>query len=107
MYISIRHYKEVESPKDVTAAVNEKFFPLVSKVPGFLVYYGIETGDHSWASVNIFESPEGAKESTKLGLNLAKDVGITSAPEIIAATLVSATAIDDVDKVMREFAKSL
>jgi hypothetical protein len=100
MHISIRHYKDVESPKEVTAAVNERFFPLISKVPGFVSYYGIETGEHSWTSVNIFETPEGAAEATKRGLNFAKDLGITSAPEIIAGTLVALTAVPEVHELM-------
>jgi hypothetical protein len=100
MYISIRHFKDVESPKNVTEAVNERFFPLLSALPGFVAYYGIETGKHSWASINIFQSPEEAEACTKVGLNFAKDLGITTAPEIIAGKLVALAAVPEVHEIM-------
>ena len=54
MHITIRRYK-VDSPKEVTRLVNEGFFPLISKVAGFVAYYGIETGEDGWVSVSVFE----------------------------------------------------
>ena len=47
MHITIRRYK-TDSPKEVTRIVNERWFPLIKKIAGFVAYYGIETGEGGW-----------------------------------------------------------
>jgi hypothetical protein len=49
MHVTIRQYK-TDSTKEITKIVNEGFFPLITKVTGFVAYYGLETGEDSWAS---------------------------------------------------------
>ena len=92
MHLSIRHYK-VTDPKEVTRLVSEKFYPLIRAIPGFVAYYGIETDDGCWASINVFQTEEGAAESNKIGRNFAEEHKLNLAPPaIIAGTVVAQTA---------------
>ena len=92
MHLSIRHYK-VTDPKEVTRLVSEKFYPLIRAIPGFVAYYGIETDDGGWASINVFQTEEGAAESNKIGRNFAEEHKLNLAPPaIIAGTVVAQTA---------------
>jgi hypothetical protein len=108
MHISIRHFKSVTNAKEATRAVNEKFYPLIQAIPGFVVYYGMETSDNGWASINVFETEEGAAESNKVGVAFARDNNLFQVePEIIAGSLIAITAADNVHEIMTEFRKSL
>jgi hypothetical protein len=91
MHVTIRQYK-TDSPKEVTKIVNEGFFPLITKVTGFVAYYGVETGENSWASVSVFETPAGAEESNRVAAEFVKNNPnlarlIKSKPEISAGSV--------------------
>jgi hypothetical protein len=91
MHVTIRQYK-TDSPKEVTKIVNEGFFPLITKVTGFVAYYGVETGENSWVSVSVFETPAGAEESNRVASEFIKNNPnlarlIKSKPEIIAGSV--------------------
>jgi hypothetical protein len=93
MHITIRRYK-VDSPKEVTRLVNEGFFPLISKVAGFVAYYGIETGEDGWVSVSVFETPAGAEESNRVAAEFIKNNQsltslVKSPPEVVAGSVVA------------------
>jgi hypothetical protein len=62
MYLSIRQYKTNQA-KEFTKRVKEGWIPLISKVPGFISYYAIETAD-GWASVSIFKDKPGQRKLT-------------------------------------------
>jgi hypothetical protein len=72
MHITIRRYK-TDSPKEVTPIVNERFFPLISSVTGFVAYYGIEIGEDSWLSISVFETAAGAEESDRVAAKFIRD----------------------------------
>ena len=91
MHITIRRYK-VESPKEAAQITNERFIPLISKVAGLVAYYGIETGEDSWTTVSVFETPAGAEESNRVAAEFIKNNPdaarvIKSKPEIIAGSV--------------------
>jgi hypothetical protein len=91
MHITIRQYK-TDSPKEVTKIVNEGFFPLITKVAGFVAYYGVETGEDGWASISVFETPAGTEESNRVAAEFIKNNHnlqrlIKSKPEIIAGSV--------------------
>jgi hypothetical protein len=91
MHITIRRYK-VESSKEAARITNERFIPLISKVAGFVAYYGIETGEDSWTTVSVFETPAGAEESNRVAAESIKNNPdamrvIKSGPEIIAGSV--------------------
>jgi hypothetical protein len=96
MHITIRRYK-TDSPKEITRIVNEGFFPLISKVAGFVAYYGIETDDGGWASVSVFETPSGAEESNRVAAEFIKSNEnltrlVKSPPEVVAGSVVACKA---------------
>jgi hypothetical protein len=96
MHITIRRYK-TDSPKEVTRIVNERWFPLIKKIAGFVAYYGIETGEGGWASVSVFETPAGAEESNRVAAEFVKnntDLSrlIKSPPEVVAGSVGAHTA---------------
>lgn len=88
MYISIRRYK-TNQPKEFTERVNETRVPLISKVPGFIAYYAIETAD-GWDSVSIFKDKAGAEESNRMAPEWVKQhaAGLVVGPEITAGEAV-------------------
>ncbi|MFQ5914439.1 MAG: hypothetical protein ACE5JS_14775 [Nitrospinota bacterium] len=56
MYASVRPYKVVPgSVGEVTRRVSEGFVPIVSKAPGFVVYYVVNGGDGVVLSINVFQ----------------------------------------------------
>jgi hypothetical protein len=87
MFASIRKYQlKPGVNKQINKAINEAFLPIVSSVPGFIAYHGVDSGSNEWASITIFESREAAEESNRRAADfLSDDVGslIVSGPEIV------------------------
>jgi len=71
MHIAIRRYK-TDSAAEVTRQVTQGFVPLISNLPGFVAYYGIEAGPDVWASVSVFETAAEAEESSRLAADWRK-----------------------------------
>ena len=91
MHITIRRY-DTDSPKEAARLTNEGFIPLISKIAGLVAYYGIETGEDSWTTVSVFETPAGAEESNRVAAEFIKNNPdaarvIKSKPEIIAGSV--------------------
>jgi hypothetical protein len=91
MHVTIRRYK-TDSSKEAARLTNEGFIPLISKVAGFVAYYGIETSEDSWTTVSVFETPAGTEESNRVAAEFIKknpDAArvIKSKPEIIAGSV--------------------
>jgi len=72
MHIAIRRYK-TDSAAEVTRQVTQGFLPLISNLPGFVAYYGIEAGPDVWASVSVFETAAEAEESSRLAADWRKN----------------------------------
>jgi hypothetical protein len=86
MYAVIRQYQFDQSAGEaVDRQVREILVPRLNAVPGFVTYYGLNTGDGAGASLSVFESKEGADESVRAAANFTQQhlSGITSKPEII------------------------
>ena len=67
MYASIRRYKIKTGEKaKLNRLVKDEFVPLISGLPGFVDYYGIDAGADNWASISVFETRAGAEESNKI-----------------------------------------
>lgn len=67
MYISIRKYKVVAgSTPELVKRVNEEFTPIISKTPGFIAYYGVDTGNDIVASIGVFLTQSAAEESNRI-----------------------------------------
>jgi hypothetical protein len=95
MHVSIRRYK-TESAPAVTRQVNEQFIALIDKIPGFLAYYLVDTGEGVLAAVSIFETKEGAEESNRVAAGWVKE-GLSvllGQPKITAGEVVAHKAKD-------------
>jgi hypothetical protein len=67
MYASIRRYKIKTGEKEkLNRLVKDEFMPLITGLPGFVDYYGIDAGTDYWASLSVFETRAGAEESNKI-----------------------------------------
>jgi hypothetical protein len=90
MHASIRKY-QVRSAEEFTELVNSGFVPIISQAPGFIAYYGVDTGNGTWSSVSIFETREGADESNRLAAEFVKQnlrQFIVSGPDVTEGSLV-------------------
>lgn len=73
MYASIRRYKIKTGEKEkLNRLVKDEFVPLISGLPGFVDYYGIDAGADYWASLSVFQSRAGAEESNKIASGWVK-----------------------------------
>jgi hypothetical protein len=78
MYIAVRRYKtKAGSMEELVGRVQEGFVPLIHQTPGFVAYYGTQTGSDSLFTVSIFQDQAGADASTRLaaewvGQNIAE-----------------------------------
>lgn len=93
MYSSIRLYKvSPGAGVEIARRVNEGFWDIVSKSPGFICYYVIDTGNDELASISVFKDQAGAEESNQIASDWAKQ-NIASLlpgpPEIVAGEAVA------------------
>jgi hypothetical protein len=89
MHASIRRYK-TDSALEVARRVNEQFVTRISNVTGFLAYYVIDTGEGILASISVFETKEGAKESDRVAAAWVAESlsGMLGVAEITAGEVV-------------------
>jgi hypothetical protein len=66
MFASIRRYEGVGNGDVIALAAKQQFFPLFEKLPGFVSYTLVDTGDNTLTSVIIFKTREQAE-----GANIA------------------------------------
>jgi hypothetical protein len=89
MYATIRRYK-TSSAAEVTRKVEEEFIPLISKVPDFVAYNLIDTGEGVLASVSFFQTKEGEEESNRVAADWVKTLsGLLGPVEITAGEVVA------------------
>lgn len=66
MYTSIRKYYVIPGQVDeLMRRIHRGFVPIISDVPGFLTYYALEIRNDEIATISVFETREGAEESTR------------------------------------------
>ena len=66
MYAALRQYYIIPGTADeFMRRVRDGFVPIISKVPGFVAYYVLQSGNDTVISVSIFDSQAGAEESTR------------------------------------------
>lgn len=81
MHATIRRYEGVDQARtdELTKKVGETLIPRLSKVDGFRGYYLIEAGDGVVSSINFYETPEQAEESTRLASSWVRDEKLETA----------------------------
>lgn len=94
MHASIRKYRiNTQAVADLVVRVEDRFVPIISKVPGFVSYMVVDAGNGVVASVSIFDSEEAAEQSNNAAAawvreNLS-DV-IAEPPEVTAGEIALA-----------------
>ena len=67
MYAAIRRYHtDPDSLDEIVRQVNEGFVPLISDMPGFVVYIAIDAGQGEFGTVSVFEDQDSAEESNRV-----------------------------------------
>jgi Antibiotic biosynthesis monooxygenase len=73
MYAAIRRYTiKGTTAEELARRADEGIVPTLREVPGFLAYYLIGAADDTMASVSVFETREGAEQSTRLAADWVK-----------------------------------
>jgi hypothetical protein len=89
MYATIRQYTVERQHMDkLMQDIREHFLPLISEVPGFVSYDVLDAGDRL-VSVSVFESKEGAEQSTRRAADYVKQQQASrlGKPEITAGAV--------------------
>jgi hypothetical protein len=95
MHATIRRYDGVDQNRTIELAsrVNGTLVPKLSKLEGFKGYYMIEAGDGVLSSLDLFETPEQADESTKLAASWVREERLETAfpnpPKITSGRVVT------------------
>jgi hypothetical protein len=95
MYASVRRYDGVSDAREVTRRVNEGFIQIVSEIPGFVGYYGIDAGGGVVVSVSVFQDRASAEESNARAANYVREnlaSVLPNPPQITAGEVVAHTA---------------
>jgi hypothetical protein len=81
MYATIRRYEGVDRARtdELTKKVGETLLPRLSKTDGFRGYYLIEAKDGAMSSINFWDTPAQAEESTRLAANWVRDEKLETA----------------------------
>jgi hypothetical protein len=100
MYISIRKYKltsqDAKTRGELTRQINDLFLPQISKAPGFVSYYAVDTGSGTLATVSVFETQSGAEESIRQAadfVNKNLSALVSGPPEITSGEVLASQAV--------------
>ena len=72
MHATIRQFKVTGDMEEVARTVQDGFTPLIERIPGFISYHWIETGDGRAISVSVFETKFGEEESNRVASDFAR-----------------------------------
>ncbi len=72
MFVTIRKYANCLDPEAVRRTAEEKFRPLLHKVPGFRSYAVINADRHSIFSISVFETEVAAEQANALARELVQ-----------------------------------
>jgi hypothetical protein len=89
VYGAIRTYR-VTDAAELSRRVRDEFIPIVSEVPGFLMYHLLDSGDGTLSSITICEDREGTEESTARAADWVRERAaplIESGPAITAGEI--------------------
>jgi len=99
MHAVIRRYRVRLGTVEQAARYAEKWFvPLVRKLPGFVMYYLLDAGNDTLASIGLFESREGAESAAQLARDWFEDEWPSFRPlppEVVVGEIVAQTAVDN------------
>jgi hypothetical protein len=92
VYAAIRRYKTTPgSNPEIARVATEGYLPLISKVPGFVAYYGLEAANDEYVAVAIFEDRAGAEESTRATADFIREnlaPLLPTSPDVTEGTII-------------------
>ena len=92
MYAAIRRYKTIPgSNPEIARVATEGYLPIISKVPGFVAYYGLEAANDEYVAVAVFEDRAGAEESTRVTADFIREnlaPLLPTSPDITEGTVI-------------------
>jgi hypothetical protein len=92
MFAAIRRYNtDPDSIEEVAQKVNEGFVPLISDIPGFVVYIALNAGQGEYGTVSVFEDQASAEESNRVAEQWVNEnlSGLLPDPEFAAGEVVA------------------
>ena len=92
MFAAIRRYHmDPDSIEEVARKVNEGFVPLISDIPGFVVYIALNAGQGEYGTVSVFEDQASAEESNRVAEQWVNEnlSGLLPDPEFAAGEVVA------------------
>jgi hypothetical protein len=92
MFAAIRRYHtDPDSIEEVARRVNEGFVPLISDLPGFVVYIALNAGQGEYGTVSVFEDQASAEESNRVAEQWVNEnlSELLPAPEFAAGEVVA------------------
>jgi hypothetical protein len=94
MHATVRRYDGIDESRipELVKKSDETLLPRLSKLPGFSGYYLIESGNGVMSSINFFDTPTQADESTRLVSSSVRDEtlegALPNAPKITHGEVV-------------------
>jgi hypothetical protein len=94
MHATVRRYDGIDESRipELVKKSDETLLPRLSKLPGFSGYYLIEAGNGVMSSINFFDTPTQADESTRLVSSWVRDEklegALPNAPKITHGEVV-------------------
>lgn len=92
MWTAVRRYEGITDPGEAGRLVQERFVPLLQRVPGFIAYYWLDAGNGVMASVSVFENQAGADESVRMAREWVRQNAATlipNAPQVTEGNVVA------------------
>ena len=96
MFATVRKYEGVGNIDVIALAAKEQFFPLFEKLPGFVSYTLVDTGDNSVMSVIIFETRDQAEAANTAVRELVQQILSRVVPN--PATIVIGKVLAHLDR---------
>ena len=97
MIITIRSRKLISGSDDLPMQkFDEEFVPIISKQPGYIAYYVIDSGNAVVTAISIFKDAFTSEASNKLAESWVKqNLGpmVPGAPEVISGPVVVPTQL--------------
>jgi len=73
MYVALRRYKIKEgSMGEIAGRAQQGFVPLVSQIPGFVAYYGVDAGNDVVVTISLCQDQAAEEESTRRAADWGK-----------------------------------
>jgi hypothetical protein len=95
MHAVIRRYEGIDSTRleEVIGAIKDDFIHRIGQIEGMNAYHVIDAGPGVLATIGIFETAQGAEESTQLAAAYIRDEGFADAfptpPQVTEGEIVA------------------